>query len=187
MLALFALVFQERIDLAGEHRQLAARQVERVGAGRAQEGPIVRHDQAGLLIMPQKVFQQNLRAKIEKVRRFVQQQQVRLVQQQRRQLHPRLPAAGELRDRTLEIIALELELAGHFSALPLGLAAVAHQKIMGRFARQKRIVLPQIAQPQLRMADHFAGIKFHFAQQHAQQRAFPRAIAADKTDLHIVD
>ena len=53
------------------------------------------------LIVAQKVLQQNLRAQVEEVRRLVEQQQVRLVQQQGRQLDARLPAAGELGDRAL--------------------------------------------------------------------------------------
>ena len=99
MLAALALILQKGIDLAGKHRQLAARQIERVVAGRGEEGPIVRDDQAGFSITAEKVFQQDLRAQVEKVRRFVEQQQVRLVQQQGRQLHARLPAARELGDR----------------------------------------------------------------------------------------
>ena len=58
---------------------------------------------------------------------------------------------------------------------------------MRRFARQKRIVLPQISEPQLRMADDLADIEFDFAQQHAEQRAFAGAVSADEADFHIVD
>ena len=50
-------------------------------------------------IVSQEVLQQDLRAQVEEVRRLVEQQQVRLVQQQGRQLDARLPAAGELGDR----------------------------------------------------------------------------------------
>ena len=96
------------------------------------------------------MLEQNLRAQVEEVRRLVEQQQVRLVQQQGRQLDARLPAAGELGDRAFEIGPLQLELPGHFAALPVGLAAVAHQELEGRLAGQKRIVLPQVAEPQLR-------------------------------------
>ena len=81
VLAPLALEFQKGVDLAGKHRQLAARQIERVAAGGAQKGPVVRDDQAGLLIVAQKMFQQNLRPQVEKVRRLVEQQQIRLVQQ----------------------------------------------------------------------------------------------------------
>ena len=45
----------------------------------------MRDDQTRLLEVPQKVFEQNLGAQIEEVGRFIEQQQVRLVQQQCRQ------------------------------------------------------------------------------------------------------
>ena len=90
-------------------------------------------------------------------------------------------------DRALEIIPLQLELPGHFAAFPFGLAAIAHQKIMGRFARQKGIVLPQIAEPQFGMADDFAHVEFDLAEQYAQQRALAGAVSADEADFDIVD
>ena len=183
VLAPLALIFQKRVDRAGIQRQLAARQFERLAARGAQEGPIVRDDQAGLAKLAQKVLEQNLRAQVEKVRRLVEQQQVRLVQQQRRQLDARLPAAGELLDRPFEIGPLELELAGHFAALPVGLAAVAHQKLEHRLAGQERIVLPQVAQPQLRMANDLAAVQLLVAQQHAAERRLAGAVAADEADL----
>ena len=180
VLALLALEFQKGIDLAGKHRQLAARQVERVVAGGAEKRPVVRDDQAGRPVASQEMLEQNLRAQVEEVRRLVEQQQVRLVQQQGRQLDARLPAAGELGDRAVEVRPFQLELPGHFAALPVGLAAVAHQEFERRFARQKRIVLPQIAQPQAAVADDFAAVEFFFAEQNAQQRALAGPVAADE-------
>ena len=50
VLAAFALELQVRVDLAGERRQLAARQVERVVAGGAEERPVVRDDQAAAVV-----------------------------------------------------------------------------------------------------------------------------------------
>ena len=152
-----------------------------------EEGPVVRDDQAGFLVVPQKVFEQNLRAQVEKVRRLVEQQEIGLVQQQGRQLHAGLPAAGELGDRSFEQLAFELEHSGDFAALPVGLLAVAHQKVEHRFAGKKRVVLPQIAEPQLGMADDFATFQFFFTQEDAQERAFAGAVAADESDLYVVD
>ena len=96
VLAALLLVFEEVVDLAGKHGQLAARQVERVAASGPQKGPVVRDDQAGLLVVAEKVLQQNLGPQIEKVGGLVEQQQIRLVQQKRGQLDARLPAAREL-------------------------------------------------------------------------------------------
>ena len=92
---LLLLVFEKGVNLARIHREVAAGQVERVRAGRPEKRPIVRDDQARLFIVPQKVLEQNLRAQVKEVRRLVEQEQVGLVQQQRRQLHARLPPAGE--------------------------------------------------------------------------------------------
>ena len=97
VLAPFLLILPIGVDLPGIHRQLAAREVERVVASGAQKRAIVRDDQASLVKVPEEVLEQDLGAQVEKVGRFVEQQQVRRVKQQRRQLDPRLPAAGEHR------------------------------------------------------------------------------------------
>src|SRR5262245_8006615 len=99
--------------------------------------------------MPQKMLEQNLRSQVEKVGRLVEQEQVGLMQQQRRQLDPRLPAAGQFGNRAIEHGSLELKLTGHLSAFPVGLPAVAHQEFVRRLARQERIVLSQIPEAQL--------------------------------------
>jgi len=67
-----------------------------VAACRPQERPVVGNDQAGFLIVAEKMFQQNLRPQIEKVRRLVEEQQVWLVEQQSGELDACLPTAGEL-------------------------------------------------------------------------------------------
>ena len=183
---LFLLVFQEGVDLAGEGGELAARQVHRVGAGRAKEGPVVRDDQTAGPVALEEVLQEDLRAQVEEVRRFVEQQQVRLVQQQRSQFHARLPAAGELVDRPVEVGALEFKLTGHLAALPVGLAAVAHEEIQRGLAGLERVVLPEVAQLQGGMPDHVAAVEFLLAEQDAQQGAFPGAILADEAHLDVV-
>ena len=181
------LEFQKGIDLAREHRQLAARQVQRVVAGRGQERAIVRDDHAGLRETAQEMLQENLRAQVEEVRRLVEQQQIWLMQKQSRELQASLPAARELGHRPFEVGPFEFELAGDFAAFPVGLVAVAHQEVEPGFARQKGIVLPQIAEPQLRMADYLAPVQLFIAQQDAQQGAFAGAIAAHESQFHVID
>ena len=85
-----------------------------------------------------------------------------------------------------EVGPLQLELPGDFAAFPVGLAAVAHQEFEGGLAGQKGIVLAQIAQPQVRMADDFAAVEFFLAEQDAEQRAFAGPVAADEADLDVV-
>ncbi len=108
------------------------------------------------------------------------------MQQQRRQLDPRLPAAGELGDRPVEVGIFQLELAGHLAAFPVGLAAVAHEESECGLAGQKGIVLPQVAQPQFGVEECLATVEFLFAQEHAQQRRFTGSVAADEADLDVV-
>ena len=186
VLAFLALEFQIGIDLAGKGRQFAPGQVERVVAGGAEKRPIVGDDQTRRPMALQEVFQENLGAQVEEVRRLVEQQEVRLVQQQRRQLHARLPAAGELGDGAFEVGPLQLELPGDFAAFPVGLAAVAHQKFEGGLLGKKGIVLAQIAQAQARMADDFAAVEFFLAEQNPEQRAFAGPVAADEPHLDVV-
>ena len=128
---------QVRVDVAGEHRELAARQLERVRAGALEERAIVRDDQAAAVEAAQEMLEQHLRAQVEEVRRLVEDQQVRVVQQQGGQLDARLPAAGELAHGPVEHGVGKLKLPGDLAALPVGLAAVAHQEVEDRLARHE--------------------------------------------------
>ncbi len=186
VLAPLILVLPMGVDLPRVHCQFSAREFERVVAGRFQKRSIVRDDQAGLLIMPEEVLEQDLGAQVEKVRGFVEQQQVRRMEQECRELHPRLPAAGEHGDRAFEIASLQFKLGRHLAAFPVGLLAVAHQELEHGFARQKRIVLAQVTQSQLGMANHLAAVQLIFADQDLEERALAGAISADKADLHVI-
>ena len=112
----------------------------------------------------QKLLEQHLRPQVEEVGRLVEDQHVRVVQQQGGQLGPRLPAAGELADRPVEHGIGKLKLPGHLAAPPVGLAAVADQELADRLAGEERIVLPHVAEPQLAAADDFAGVELFLAQ-----------------------
>ena len=136
--------------------------------------------------MLQEMLQQHLRAQVEKVGRLVEDQQVRIVQQQGGQLGARLPAAGELADRAVEHRVGKLKLPGDLAAAPIGLAAVAHQELADRLAGEERIVLPQVAEPQLAAADDLAGVEFLVAQQDAAERRLAGPVAADEADLLVV-
>ena len=128
----------------------------------------------------------HLRTQIEKVRRLVENQQVRIVQQQRGQLRACLPTAGQLANRMVEHLVGKLKFPRDLAAAPIGLAAVAHQEFANRLAVLERIVLLQIAQPQIPAAGDFAGVEFFFAQQDAAKRRFAGPVAADQADFLIV-
>ena len=136
--AFFMLEFEISIDLAGKRRQFAAGQVERMAAGGGKKRPIVGDDQTRRAMALQKMFQQNLGAQVEKVRRLVEQQQVRLVQQQGGKFHARLPAAGELGDGAFQVGSLQLEMPGDFSAFPVGLDRCRASGIRVRSPRAER-------------------------------------------------
>ena len=184
--SIFLLEFEVRVHFAGVRRELAAGEVERVVAGGPEEGPVVGDDQARGPVVGEEVFEENLRPQVEEVRRFVEQQQVRLVQQQGGELRPRLPAAGERADGAVQVRPFDFELPGHFAALPFGLAAVAHQVFDRRLARQERVVLAEVAEAEAAAANDLARVEFLFAEEDAQECTFPRPVPAHEADLHVV-
>ena len=186
MLATLVDVGEERIDVAGVELQLAARELERVRAGSLEERAIVRHDEDAALEAAQKFFEQQLRAQVEEVRRFVEDQQVRIVQQQRGELHAGLPTAGERSHRLMQHHVGQLELPRDFAAAPVGLLAVAHEEVEHRLAVEKWIVLPKVAEAQLLAPHYFAGVEFLVPQQNPAERALTGAVAADEPDLLII-
>ncbi len=184
---LFGNGLQISVDRTGIHRELATSQIQCVAAGRREKRAVVRDDETCFPVIPQKVFQQNLRSQVEEVRRFVQQQQIGFVQQQGRQLDSRLPASRKLREWSFEVRAFDFELAGDLAALPVRLPAVPHQELQCAFTWLKRVVLPEITEPQAWMTNDLAAVEFFFTEQDAQQRRFAGSIAANETDFDIID
>src|SRR5580765_3470313 len=115
----------------------------------------------------QEVLQQELGAQVEKVRRLVQHQEIRLMQQEGSQLRARLPAAGELGDGS-QIGSLQLKLPGDLATFPVGLPTIAHQEFEGGLLRQEGIMLPQIADAQVGMTDDFAAVELFLIEQNAE-------------------
>src|SRR5262249_35130069 len=152
-------------------RQLTPGQIESVVASGAEKRPIMGDDKTRRSMTLQEVFQENLGAQIEEVRRLVEQQEIRLVQQPPRPLHAPLPATGELRDGPVQVGPLQLELSGDFPTFPVRLTAVAQQKLERGLPGKEGIVLAQIPQPQVRMADDFAAVEFFLTEENPEQRA----------------
>jgi hypothetical protein len=113
------------VDVAGVHRELPARQLERVRAGALQKFAVVRDDEAAAVEVPQEVLEEHLRAQVEEVGRLVEDEHVRVVQQEGGELGARLPAARKLAHGAIEHGVGELKLPGHLAAPPLWLATVA--------------------------------------------------------------
>ena len=145
----------------------------------------MRYDQARSREMSQKVFEQNLSTQVQKVRWFVEHQQIRIVQQQRCQLHASLPTAGEPLHRAVQVMPLQFEFGRHFAALPIRLTTVSNQKIHRRFASLKRIMLTQVANTQMRRPHDGATVHFLIPEENSQQRRLTGPIATDESDLHV--
>ena len=94
---LLPLVVEEGVDLARDTPSACRAARSSVWSQvAAEEGPVVRDDQAGLAVVAQEVLEQDLGAQVEEVRRLVEQEQVRLVEEQGGELDAGLPAAREL-------------------------------------------------------------------------------------------
>ena len=116
------------------------------------------------------MLQQDLCAQVQEVGRFVQHQEIGIVQQQRGQLHACLPTTRKGFHGPIQVGTFDLKLSGNFSATPIGLLTVADQKIHGRFALLKRIVLPEVADSQRRMVNHITRLQFFGPHDGAQER-----------------
>ena len=160
VLAALALVFEKRVDGAGIQGQLAARQLERLraGGGRERPGRARRSAQAW----------RNSRRKcssricVRRSRKFVgssSNSRFGSCSSRAASLTRVCQPPDSFWTGPVEIGPLELESAGHLAAAPIGLAAVAHEELEHGFAGQERVVLAEVAEPQLRMADDLAACR----------------------------
>ena len=99
--------------------------------------------------------------------------------------HARLPPARQRSDRTVQVFPFEFEFSSDFPALPIGLTTVSHQKFERRFARQKRVVLPQIPDLESRMSNDLSRVEFIVAQNAFEQSRFACPIATDETHFGV--
>src|SRR5207248_2349440 len=121
----------------------------------------------------EEMFEQDLGAQIKEVGRFVEKQQIWLVEQQGRQLQPRLPAAREFGNRAIQVGPLQFELPGYFAAFPLGLAAIPPQVVERGFLGKEWVMLAKIPEAKVRMMNDSPGIEFLLAEDDSQKRTFP--------------
>jgi hypothetical protein len=78
-------------------------------------------------------------------------------------------------------------LACDFATFPIGFAAVADQKIEGRFPWQEWVVLPEVADPQARVVDDFPFFELFLPKEDLEERGFPGPIPPDEADFNVVD
>jgi hypothetical protein len=133
----------------------------------------------------QKVFEKDLGAKVQEVRRLIEQQQVWFVEQQSRELDTGLPAAREVLHGGLEHSTFDFEFPGHFAAFPVRLCAISHEEFQGRFAWEKRVVLPQVPDLEFRVTDDLAGIEFVIPEDAFEEGGFSGSVSTDETDFGV--
>jgi hypothetical protein len=131
----------------------------------------------------EEVLQEQLSTQVQEVRGLVEDQEVGIPQEQRRQLHPRPPPSGQLRHGPFQVSALDLETARHLSASPVGLARVPLEKGNHRFARQEGIVLFEISESQVPSPHHLPAVQILVPDQDPTQGGLARAVAADDSHL----
>ena len=166
LLVLLALCLAERLearlvlheivavvaDVVGERAQ---REIRNPGDDGVEKEPVVADEDDRMRIRVQVFLQPVARLEIEMVRRLVEQQQVRLAEQQLRERDAHLPAPGKRLRRTLEVGRLETEALEHRRRLQLDAVALAQPELILQIAvaMEHRVVLGlgdgRVAQPVL--------------------------------------
>ena len=123
---------------------------------------------------------------VEKICRFIQKQHVWFVKEKCCQFDPGLPSARKRLDQTVEFVTDKRKLSRHFTATPVRLPAITDEKIEHTLIGLKWIVLPQVAETQIWMADHFSSIEFLLPGQCADQGRFACTIEADHANFAIL-
>jgi hypothetical protein len=85
----------------------------------------------------------------------------------------------------LEHSTFDFEFPGHFAAFPVRLCAVSHEEFQGRFAWEKRVVLPQVPDLEFRVTDDLAGIEFVIPEDAFEEGGFSGSVSTDETDFGV--
>ncbi len=122
---------------------------------------------------------------VEMVRRLVEHEPVRLLEQGAREQRARALAAGELAERSVEIDFRELEAVQRRPHLPLGGVAARHcfiERGAQRRGAAFRCVLREITEPALAGTHDRAAVGLVDAGQDAHQRRLPGPVRPDEPD-----
>src|SRR5579884_3115230 len=116
------LLLQPRRVVALERNPVAAIELQDPAGHVVEKVPVVRHGDHGALILPQMLLQPLHRLGVEMVRRFVEQEDIRFLDQQATERHPAFLPAGERADRligrrTAERIHRDLQLVFQLPAV----------------------------------------------------------------------
>jgi hypothetical protein len=197
----------ERVVAAGVERELALAQMQDGIDGVVQKLAVVADDEGGVRIFLEPCLEPERALQVEIVGGLVEQQQVGLREQGRRQRHPHAPAAGEFPHRALQVGGGEAKPAQDFGrprrrpigvdldqllidvAEPLGLGGqgfppqVGGQDRIQEADRGCRVLLVDRGDAsRLGQAD-VAAVGDKLAQDQLEQRGFANPVAPDQADL----
>ena len=181
-LLLRLLLAQIELVVAVIELQAAALQGGDHPADRVDEGAVVRDQEDGAGIRLQIALEPEQGVDVEMVGRLVEQQQVRLAEQEPRQRHAHRPAAAERVHRALEVGHLEAE--PHEDRLgPRHEPALRLREIGGRAGEHgllgdRRVLLRQIADRGAALERQRPAVRLLDAQQDLEERRFSRAVGA---------
>ncbi len=155
---------------------------------RVEEGAVVRDHQNRPRIAPQVVLKPQQRLQIQVVRRLVQQQQVRLLHQQARQVRAHHPAAAQRARAAVEVALAEGQPAQDALRQRLRLPAVvlvamARRQLQHRHIIHRRALLRQEAKVQPLLHRHQPLVRRALLQQQGEKRGLPRPVRPDQPDL----
>jgi hypothetical protein len=181
--------FQKRIVVAGPVEQLASFQFQNPIRQSPEEHPVVRDEHQGRRPVVQKTLEPLDRLDVQMVRRFIQQQQIRLADQRPGQqdatLHPgrkrfelRLTIQLHPRQDPLDLLLLA---PLRFRVVVAGCQS-ARNNLVDFALQSDRYLLSQPRNRGARLEDDAAAIGFQVAGQDAQQGRLARPVAAQQPD-----
>ena len=179
-----------QLQIAGVIRlvviELAARELRDVVHDALKKVPVVRHHDEPALIPPQPVLQPGDHLRVKVVRRLVEHQHVRRMDERRAQSRAAAFAAGERADAPVRLA--EAELRQHRLCLVFVQRAELRRHAGEDLLQDRPVVvhlrvLRQIAHLQVRPARDVPAVRLHEPGQHLQKRRFAGAVDADDAGL----
>ncbi len=141
------------------------------------------------LVVGEEVLQPVDRVDVEMVRRFVEQQHVRLRHERPRQQHAPTPAARQRIDPcgTVEVEPRQHEIdlvlaAPVFGVVPLETGQPVGDYLENRLRRRERHVLDEPRHPQGRLMPHRTRVRWELTAEDLQKRRLAGTVAADDRD-----
>ena len=176
-------LFEILVVISGVAQQVRLPQLGDVRAKAVEKFAVMGNEQDRAGIMAQIFLKPQQRFEVEMVRRLVEQEQIRFLRQQPREMRAHHPAAGKLARRTVVIRQLEAEavenLLGLGDELPVVLVFVRHGDVEDAFVAGGFAFLRQIAGARAADERHVARVRLLLAEDDFEQSVFARAVRPD--------